>query len=140
MLLHAPSLPVTNKLYAVMLTMACLCGQAHTGLAQSHKPVVTLGDGIATNATVTKAQILANPVLKCGGQDCEVTSFSISFAPAKENISGPYGTMGARIGGAQLQLLQASTSSNIKIFIEQVHVKKGGKDEVATPLVITCKQ
>lgn len=105
------------------------------------QPIVQLGNNNTDNnmrMKVTKEQLFAYPELVCKLKGCEVTSFTISFAPKGEGISGPYKTNGSKIKEEQLQFLRISRNPEIKIFFEDIHVKNSGKDVTTKPLVIIC--
>ncbi len=127
------------------LALACLFFLPAKAFSQtggnSLQPVVRLGNKNTDNnmrLKVTREEVFANPALVCKLGNCEVTSFTISFAPKGEGISGPYKTQGAKIKEEQLQFLRNSRNPEIKIFFEDIHVKNNGKDVTTKPLVIIC--
>ena len=140
------SSPVAKRkpLQIVLIALVCLLSFPNNGFAQQGTrdiPLVQLGDVRTDNnmrMKVTRDQVFADPSLKCRAGNCEVTSFSIAFAPAGETIVGPYKTIGSTIKAEQLKILRESKNREIKIFIEDIHVKDKGKDVVTKPLVLIC--
>jgi hypothetical protein len=77
--------------------------------------------------------ILANPKFTTNYPGCEIVSYSISFAPDGGNYFGPFGVKGSDIPENNVNFLREFTTTKVKIFIDEVHLKCNGKDSLISP-------
>ena len=134
-----------NKLLIYPLLAAGIISFSQGSFAQKQPdksmPIIQLTNVKTDNnmrLKITKDQVMADPNIRCKLAGCEVKDFTISFAPSGEGIHGPYKTAGSKIKEEQLAFLRESHNPEIKIFIEDVHLKNNGKDITTKPLILIC--
>lgn len=133
-----------STVLSMLILLALQCAAIHCfaqSRADNTRPAVRLGNTKTDNnmrLKVTKEQIMENPNIVSTLDGWKVDDFTISFAPKGENIYGPYKTPGARIKDEQLQLLKNMKNTEIKIFVENVHLSNNGKTTTTKPLILIC--
>ena len=147
----------TKMLVFVPLVLVCILCFSKNIYSQNQKKILahTLAFGITDTTRpnkfnydrgykITYDQALENLKVTCKEADCEVTDFDISFLPDRKdaNYWGPYTIKGSNlIQGTGLKTLQKFKEEKepvIKIFIDNIKIRRNGKEEVANPLFIKC--
>ena len=139
----------TKMLVFVPLVLVCILCFSKNIYSQNQKKILahTLAFGITDTMRsykITYDQALENLKVTCKEADCEVIQFSISFLPDRKNgeYVGPYTIKGSNIiqgtGLETLQKFKEEKEPVIKIFIDDIKIKRNGKEESANPLFVRC--
>jgi hypothetical protein len=144
MLTHKSLSCSKNKMFfcALLLVAGMACsveGYAQTAVATVPKVKAFGIADIGPAKHVTYAHMLSYPVIECAEENCQVTGFTISFLPEGKDFRGPFAIKGSnKVQGVPFDYLNELNGSDIlrtRIFIESIHVRRNGKDEMARSIV-----
>ena len=107
----------------------------------NHTTVAVFGSNNKTDvAHFTYEQILKDPFITCTEADGEVTGYTISFLPKGKDFYGPFKVNGSNKLQpntiAFFKGLQDSSIANTRIFVENIIVKRNGKEEAPQTMIL----
>jgi hypothetical protein len=143
------SIAKSKMLVLLPLAFACVLCFSKNSFSQNAKekyPIVT-GFGVS-NANMerpikalatTYDKVFANPKLICNEPNCEVTEFDFSYLPKGKDYQGPYHITGAALSQQVLGFFKTdSLNPKTRIFIENITVRRNGKEEKTASLIMVC--
>jgi len=120
-----------------LLAMLCIILSPKKNYAQSassNKPSIAWLSNV-DSVNIPLKKIIDNPKLITTVPGCEVTGFTISFLPKGGEFRGPYKTTGAALRENDVNFLKEFTATNVRIFIEDIHLNCDGKDRTSQSLI-----
>ncbi len=138
-------MPVTITKTRRTLLLLCLLCAARSSFAQktTKKPATVSIFGKANasfTSHITYAQMLTGPAITCTEADAEVTGYTISFLPKGKDYYGPFKVNGSNKLQPQviafLKGLQDSSIANTRIFVENIIVKRNGREEAPQTMAL----
>ena len=94
-------------------------------------PVVLLGTIETTNTS--RERVLSYPRLQPQRLGCEVTSFNFTIT-ANGKTWGPVTVKGPLLSEKVKNKIKVLDPSDVQILIDQIHVRCGGQDMIASPI------
>ncbi len=96
---------------------------------------------VDTSTSTTRAQLLADPHLRCKLAGCKVMGFSFSMLPQKGEFMGPYTTAGGdELNEQAKKKIKALDKFPTRVFLDNIHVSINGKDSVVMGRIYMCRE
>lgn len=129
-----------------LLTLLFVVGFSIISFSQEKTlPVISVsgyrGDGVKP-VPASKIKIMADPVLRCPDNNCQIMSSDVSFkvkngsTGKKGQYYGPFSSKGNSIPDKVLQLMKEFSGGEVTLYFDDIHINLNGKEMLTTPVFL----
>ena len=121
----------------ITLSVAASAQSAYSG------KIVVFGNHDTSAHKITYGQLIKEPSLVCDEKHDVVTEFRISFLPKGGEYLGPFTVQGNKLSDniiERINKLRSEHPALVRVFIEDLMVKKSTSTVKAQSIILTCTE